>query len=178
MRHRGTSGHRLETYRVVFSRDERSLAAVGKSEWIGGLRDYTVGVEMNELLGDELDPVVFVLIFGGVSPRSCGISIRTRRRCYSNYRPAVNTLPPPGKFPLGLEKFHTEDPSPGKFSDLRGLLPLHLVVGQGILRITIPLSGFFGEIHRGNGTLLLVNPVDPDKIYSRNMNVPVGSIRA
>ena len=34
---------RLETYRVVFSREMRSLAAVGGSEGIGGLRDYTRG---------------------------------------------------------------------------------------------------------------------------------------
>ena len=59
------------------------------------------------------------------------------------------------------------------------MLPLRLVMGQCILRITIPLSGgFFGEIHVGNGTLLLVNPVDSDKICAGNTNVPVGSTRA
>ena len=88
MRHHGMSGI---LYRVVFLREMRSLAAVGGSEWIGGVRDDTVGVQKDGLSGDELDPVVFVLlIFGSMFPggrggrKSCDISIRTWRRCLTS----------------------------------------------------------------------------------------------
>ena len=46
---------------MVFSREMRSLAAVGGSEWIYGVRDDTVRVQKDGLSGDKLDPVIFVL---------------------------------------------------------------------------------------------------------------------
>ena len=68
-----------------------------------------MGVEINELLGDELDPVVFVLIFGGMSLRGrgggrrfCGISIPGDGVTQLTDQQSILCLPPEN-FPLGLK---------------------------------------------------------------------------